>query len=53
MVRLPTHSTGVGLLYYAALNDQPKERRETRTTKVVGSVSSKLSRIWGALKNYI
>ena len=53
MVRLPTHSTGVGLLYYAALNDQPKERRETRTTKVVDSVSSKLSRVWSALKNYI
>ncbi|MDY6285067.1 MAG: cell division protein FtsA [Hallerella sp.] len=53
IVCMPTHSTGVGLLYYAAMNDQPKERRETRTTKIVGSVGSKLGRILNILKNYI
>lgn len=53
VVRMPIHSTGVGLLYYAAHSDEYKSRRETRTTKIVGSVGNGWKRIWNFLKNYI
>ena len=53
IVCMPTHSTGVGLLYYAAANGPaPAKRRETRATKAVGTVGSAFKRAWGMLKNF-
>lgn len=53
VTRMPTHSTGVGLLYYAAMESISQERRETRTTKIVGSVGNGWKRVLNFLKNYI
>lgn len=51
-VCLPTFSTGVGLLHYAAKNTKKEERRETRATKIVGTVGVGWKRVLGFLKNY-
>lgn len=48
----PTFSTGVGLLHYAAKNVPVEKSRETRATKIVGTVGVGWKRVLGFLKNY-
>lgn len=53
IVCMPTHSTGVGLLYYAAENEpELTKRRETRATKAVGTVGNVFKRAWNLVKNF-
>ena len=53
IVCLPIHSTGVGLLYYAAKADSPKDLRDTRTTKIVGTVGNGWRRILHFIRTYL
>ncbi len=52
-MRIARRATGVGLLYYAAQETQPAERRETRATKVVGSVGNVFKRVFDVVKSYL
>ena len=53
ILSMPLYSTGVGLLNYAAQNEQPRGKRETQTTKIVSAIGSKWKRFSSWIGQYI
>ena len=53
ILSMPLYSTGVGLLNYAAQNEQPRGKRETQTTKIGSAVGSKWKRFSSWIGQYI